>query len=257
MKDVVFMTALATERCDPNFYIKEYTEWSIKSWKYWCGKNNAHLFVFNQSAIDTDEMMPTWQRWLCYDILDAQDWIGKYNRVLLVDADTMVRWDCPNIFDAADGKYAGVKDDLGLGWTYHSILGYQKWFPNIKLDWERYINNGIVVLPEDGVGGRNFCGSIINFYNANREALRWMEKNDYRGTDQTPVNFIAENMFGDRKKFLPKKFNMNHMHKTDILYNFMYIDMGYIWHFNGLPTADRNNIMKSCWNKVKDNYGRK
>ena len=257
MKDVVFMTALATERCDPNFYIKEYTEWSIKSWKYWCSKNNAHLFVFNQSNIDTDVMMPTWQRWLCYDILDAQDWIGKYNRVLLVDADTMVRWDCPNIFDAAEGRYAGVKDDLGLGWTYHSILGYQKWFPNIKLDWERYINNGIVVLPEDGVGGRNFCGSIINFYNANREALRWMEKNDYRGTDQTPVNFIAENMFGDRKKFLPKKFNMNHMHKTDILYNFMYIDMGYIWHFNGLPTADRNNIMKSCWNKVKDNYGRK
>ena len=257
MKDVVFMTALATERCDPNFYIKEYTEWSIKSWKYWCDKNNAHLFVFDNSNIDTDVMMPTWQRWLCYDILDEQDWIGKYNRVLLVDADTMVRWDCPNIFDAAEGRYAGVKDDLGLGWTYHSILGYQKWFPNIKLDWERYINNGIVVLPEDGVGGRNFCGSIINFYNANREALRWMEKNDYRGTDQTPVNFIAENMFGDRKKFLPKKFNMNHMHKTDILYNFMYIDMGYIWHFNGIPTADRNNIMKSCWNKVKDNYGRK
>ena len=255
MKDVVFMTALATERCDPNFYIKEYTEWSIKSWKYWCGKNNAHLFVFNQSAIDTDEMMPTWQRWLCYDILDAQDWIGKYNRVLLVDADTMVRWDCPNIFDAAEGKYAGVKDDLGLGWTYHSILGYQKFFPNIKLDWEKYINNGIVVLPEDGIGGRNFCGSIVNFYNSNREALRWMEKNDYRGTDQTPVNFIAEDMFGDRKKFLPKKFNMNHMHKTDILYNFMYIDMGYIWHFNGLPTSDRNNIMKTCWDKVKDNYG--
>ena len=23
------------------------------------------------------------------------------------------------------GKYAGVKDDLGLGWTNHSILGYQ------------------------------------------------------------------------------------------------------------------------------------
>ena len=248
------MTALVTERCDPDKHIETYTEFSIKSWKWWCDNNDAILFVFNQSTIDTDEMMPTWQRWLCYDILDAQDWIGKYNRVLLVDADTMVRWDCPNIFDAAEGKYAGVKDDLGLGWTYHSILGYQKWFPNIKLDWERYINNGIIVLPEDGVGGRNFCGSIVNFYNANREALRWMEKNDYRGTDQTPVNFIAEDMFGYRKKFLPKKFNMNHMHKTDILYNFMYIDMGYIWHFNGLPTADRNNIMKSCWDKVKDNY---
>ena len=50
---------------------------------------------------------------------------------------------------------------------------------------------------------------------------------------KTPVNFIAEDVFGDDKKFY-QKFNMNHIHKTDILYNFMYIDMGYIWHFNGL-----------------------
>ena len=255
MKDVVFMTALATERCDPSLQISQYTEWSIKSWEYWCNKNNAHLFVFTNSNIDTDVMMPTWQRWLCYDILDSQDWIDEYNRVLLVDADTMVRWDCPNIFDAADGKYAGVKDDLGLGWTNHSILGYQKWFPNINLDWERYINNGIVVLPESQKQSRNFCKRVVDFYSSNMQDLRWMEKNDYRGTDQTPVNFIAEDVFGDDKKFLSKKFNMNHIHKTDILYNFMYIDMGYIWHFNGLDTLDRNDIMKACWNKVKENYG--
>ena len=255
MKDVVFMTALPTERCDPDFHIERYTEWSIKSWEYWCNKNNAHLFVFTNSNIDTDEMMPTWQRWLCYNILDEQDWIEEYNRVLLVDADTMVRWDCPNIFDAAGGNYAGVKDDLGLQWTYHSIKGYQKWFPKIKLDWERYINNGVVVLPESRDEAREFCKRIEDFYNTNKEDLRWMEKNDYRGTDQTPVNFIAEDMFGNNKKFLSKKFNMNHLHKGDILYNFMYIDMGYIWHFNGLPTVDRNDIMKNCWDKVKDRYG--
>ena len=118
--------------------------------------------MFNQSTIDTDEMMPTWQRWMCYDFIEQQSWIENYNRVMLVDADTMVRWDCPNIFDAADGKYAGVKDDLGLGWTNHSILGYQNG-PNINLDWERYINNGVVVLPESHKQSRNFCKRVVDF----------------------------------------------------------------------------------------------
>jgi len=249
MKDIVFMTALATERCDPNFYIKEYTKWAIKSWEYWCSQNNADIFVFDNSNIDTDEMMPTWQRWLCYDFIEQQDWITEYNRVMLVDADTMIKWNCPNPFDAADGKYAGVKDDLGLGWTYHSILGYQKWFPNVKLDWERYINNGIVVLPEDKELGKEFCKTIVNFYNRHKEDLRWMEKNDYRGTDQTPVNYIADNY---PKTFLSKKYNLNLLGVRKILDNDMYLELGWVWHFNGTETSERIEYMKKCWENIKD-----
>jgi len=253
MKDVIFMTALVTERCDPTLQINQYTEWAIKSWKRWCDKNNAMLFVFNRSEIDTDQMMPTWQRWYVYEILES---VGiEYNRIALVDADTMVSPECPNIWDEADGRYAGVKDDLGLGWTCHSIKGYQKWFPDVKLDWERYVNNGMIVLPADKKLGKDFCNQILSFYENNKEDLIWMEKNDYRGTDQTPVNYIAERFFGDDKKFLSKKFNMGHMHKTDILYNFMYLDVGYVWHYQGLPTADRNNIMKQGWEKIEEKYG--
>ena len=251
-KDVVFMTALVTERCDPDKHIETYTEFSIKSWKWWCDNNDAILFVFNQSTIDTDEMMPTWQRWYVYDILESNN--IDYNRILLIDADMMVKWDCPSIWDLADGNYAGVKDDLGIGWTYHSMVGYKEFFSDVDLDWERYINNGMVVLPKPDVIGKNFCKEIIDFYEENQKELICRENNDYRGTDQTPVNYIAERTFGMTKKFLPKKFNMNHLHKTNILDNFMYIDTGYVWHFNGLPTSDRYDTMKKCWDKVKDNY---
>lgn len=255
MHDVVFMTALVTERCDPNKYIEQYSPYAIKSWKKWCEKNNHILFVFNQSHIDTDYMMPTWQRWNVHQILEDSGIV--YNRILLVDADTMVHPDCPNIWDQAKGNYGGVIDDCTLEWIHHSIVGYQKFFPGDRLDWERYVNNGMIVLPESVISAKALCKEILDFYEKNREGLVWMEKNDYRGTDQTPVNFIAEDMFGDNKKFLSKKFNMNHMHKTDILYNSMHIDMGDIWHFNGIPTAKRNGVMEKCWNKVKDNYGGK
>ena len=37
------MTALVTERCDPDKHIETYTEFSIKSWKWWCDNNDAIL----------------------------------------------------------------------------------------------------------------------------------------------------------------------------------------------------------------------
>jgi hypothetical protein len=34
----------------------------------------------------------------------------------MIDIDTMVRWDCPNIFEVSEIKYSGVKDDISLEW---------------------------------------------------------------------------------------------------------------------------------------------
>lgn len=254
------MTALVTERCDPNKYIVQYSVYAVNSWKKWCEKNNSILFVFNQSPIDTDYMMPTWQRWNVYQILEDCD--IDYNRILLVDADTMVHPDCPNIWDQANGNYAGVIDDCTLEWIHHSIIGYQKFFPNQKLDWERYVNNGMIVLPEDTEVAKSFCKEVLDFYDENREDLVWMEKNDYRGTDQTPVNYIADKYFdefgdtamwtGTYKTFLSKKYNLNLLGVRKILDNDMYFDLGYVWHFNGTETGERIKYMEHCWNRIKD-----
>jgi len=247
MNDVVFMTALVTERCDPNKYIEQYSPYAIESWKRWCDKNNHILFVFNQSPIDTDYMMPTWQRWNVHQILE--DCGIEYKRILLIDADTMVHPDCPNIWDKANGNYAGVIDNCTLGWVYHSIVGYQKFFPNQILDYERYVNNGMIVLPEDVSVAKKLCKEILDFYDDNREDLVWMEKNDYRGTDQTPVNYIVDKY---EKTFLSKRYNLNLLGVRNILDNDMYLDIGYVWHFNGTATEERIEYMKHCWEKIKE-----
>jgi hypothetical protein len=32
-------------------------------------------------------------------------------------------------------------------------------------------------------------------------------------------------------------------------------DVGWIWHFNGFEKTQRNELMKSIWERIKDNYG--
>ena len=36
-------------------------EWSIKSWKKWCDKNNSELFVLNDLLLDNEKMGICWQ----------------------------------------------------------------------------------------------------------------------------------------------------------------------------------------------------
>ena len=38
-------------------------EYSIKSWKYWCNKNNCELFIMNDLLLPNDEMGICWQRY--------------------------------------------------------------------------------------------------------------------------------------------------------------------------------------------------
>ena len=36
--------------------------------------------------------------------------------------------------------------------------------------------------------------------------------------------------------------------------NPIFLQFGYIWHFNGLPREQRNQLMKQTWDMIKDNY---
>ena len=171
----------------------------------------------------------------------------------MIDVDTMVRWDCPNIFELSEGRYTGVKDDLSIEWVYNSINGYKKFFPDVDLDWTEYINNGVLVLPKDE--GEEFCKSIIDFYQDNINELRDMQNHTLKkGTDQTPVNYFAKKTFGDDINYLSKKYNMSQMLKTDVLIDNIHTKCSYIWHFNSIPRDQRNGIMRHTWDVIKENY---
>ena len=251
--NVVFMTALKAN--DPNMF--DYMEWSLKTWRWWCEKHNVKLFLLEEPLCDTELMRPPWQRWYVYDILDANN--IEYNQVALIDIDTMIHWDTPNIFELSNKQYTGVRDDVSLEWVNNSLAGYKKFFPNTNLEWTDYINNGIIVLPEKG--GKEFCKKVTKFYDENIDELRNMQHHTLKkGTDQTPVNYLAVEHFGDKINYLSKKFNWGHLHTTHGFLQCIFtgepifIKYGWIWHFNGLPREERNNLMKQTWEAIEKNY---
>ncbi len=245
-KNILFFTALKAN--DPN--MQAYKEWSIKTWTYYAKKYDLELFILEEPLMDTELMRPTWQRWYVYDLLDVNG--IEYNQIAMIDIDTMVRWDTPNIFELAGDRYTGVIDDLSIEWVWNSIQGYKKFFPETDLNWYEYINNGILVLPISG--GREFCDKVKAFYETNSNELRKMQHETLKkGTDQTPVNYMAKEMFG-KPNLLPKPFNMCHLFATHALIENIYIKAGYIWHFNAIPREERNQWMQHTWNQIKDNY---
>lgn len=246
-KNILFFTSLKAN--DPN--LSDYQQYCFLTWNYYAKKHNLDVIVLEDPLFDVEVMRPTWQRWYVYDILMSNG--IEYNQVALVDVDTMVRWDTPNIFELSEGKFTGVVDDLSVEWTYSSIQGYKEYFPTVDLKWYRYINNGMIVLPTEG--GEDFCKKITNFYSENLNSLREKQHKTLRkGTDQTPVNYIALETFEDNIQYLSKEYNMTHMHKTFAFHDNIYIKCSYIWHFNGFPREQRYEAMKHTWEVIKNNY---
>lgn len=245
--NILFFTALKAN--DPN--MMAYQEWSLRTWNYYANKHNCKLVVLQEPLQDVEMMRPTWQRWYVYEILEQSG--IEYDQVALIDIDTMVRWDTPNIFELSEGRYTGVIDDLSIEWIYNSINGYKEYFPDVNLQWDKYINNGVLVLPKEG--GKEFCKKVTDFYLANVDSLRDKQHVSLKkGTDQTPINYLAMREFGSDIKYLSKKFNMTHMYKTHAFIDNIFIKCSYIWHFNGLPRDQRNQYMQYTWEQIKDNY---
>jgi len=245
-KNILFFTALKAN-CP---YMNEYRQWSLNTWEHYAKRHNCEIFMLEDPLYDTEWMRPTWQRWYVYDLLEANN--IEYNQIALIDIDTMVRWDTPNIFELSNNQYSGVIDDISLEWVNNSIWGYKKFFPDVNLEWTHYINNGVLVLPRDA---KEFCEKVKEFYLANVDELRNMQHHTLKkGTDQTPINYMAKEYFGDKINFLSKKFNMTHLHTTHAFIQGIFIKCGFIWHFNGFPREERKKLMKQTWDLIKENY---
>ena len=252
-KDVIFITAL-TDKCGENGlsamgkHLKDYLDFSLNTWRWWAKKNDVHLYVFSKSDMSMSEIGPCWQRWYAHDTLRKEG--IEYRRVAIVDADTMIKWDCPNFFNFHRDSYCGVACECDH-WIYKSLKQFKHHFLEVNLDWERYINNGMVLLPE---GSEEFTKKIIDFYWGNQKQLRHDEIHNYAGTDQTPVNYLAAKHYGDNIKFLSRKYNMMHMNLRGVLEHRVFLEYGYVWHFNGFPNKDRHPIMRETWERIKHHY---
>jgi len=223
-------------------------QYCVNTWQYWCDKNNADLIILDQPIADTHVMKPTWQRWYIWDILENSNL--DYEKVALVDVDTMVRWDAPNFFDLVNNEIGVCSDNDNIGWVKQSIDGYQHLFSDTELDWTEYFNCGFVVMDKSE---KRLCDSIKMLWTSKQSQLIELQAKVRKGTDQTPVNFLAKEQ-KIKVNFLSKKFNLTHLNRKEILNNFMFVDCGYVWHFNGFDKSARTPLMMQTWEKIKSNY---
>jgi hypothetical protein len=253
-KNILFFTALRANCQD----MPDYMQYSLNTWEYYAKKYNCEIFLLEDPLFDDiDRVRPTWQRWHVYDLLEANN--IEYNQVALIDIDTMVHYDCPDIFELSKNKYTGVIDDLSIEWTVNSINGYKHLFPDVELDWTHYINNGILVLPSDK--GKEFCDVVNKFRSSNEQELNDLQFNTLKkGTDQTPINYLAKQFFKDDINYLSKKFNMTHMNRTlafapcHFTQQPIFTLCSYIWHYNGIPRNERTQYMKWTWDYLQKHY---
>lgn len=239
-KNIVFFTTM-----DQAPDSMEYKKWCLESWKHWCDKNNAEIFVLDTPLVDKTIMKPTWQRWHVFEILDANE--IEYEQVAMIDADTLIHPDAPNFFELTNHEFAAVQDDLMVEWVHNSIVGYNDLFPNVKFNWTSYFNCGVIVVNESH---KDLCKQITDFYYANIDELRKRQHETLKkGSDQTPVNYMVRDS-NTPITYLDKRWNFTHMHLRGVL-NQMLPEVGYLYHFNGFDKTLRYTYMEQCWNLLK------
>ena len=71
----------------------DYGKLCISSWKNWADRNNCQVVVLDKPFADIE---PHWYKVYPFLLLDNSD--VEYNRIAVVDNDTIVHPNCPNFF---------------------------------------------------------------------------------------------------------------------------------------------------------------
>ena len=241
MKNVVFIPNIKlNNRSNPYHY-------SIKSWKHWCDKNNVILFEWTKVELDPDTFPITFQRYLVFDILEKEN--IEYDKILMVDADTIINPECPNFFNLVENKFGVTLNNGSYEWVTRSINSWgEAIFPNEPKPktWE-YFNGGFQIVNKIH---KPFYKAVSKFYNDNIATINHYRNIIKAGTDQTIINYLT-NYYEVDKQYLPECFNLQELFTKNLLHipNYSYfkdelifLQAGWIYHFNGIPqTPSKRN----------------
>ena len=234
MKNLVYIVGI-------NFDVQKH---SIIGWKKYCHQIGADFKLIDDKS--NSNMAPHWER---YTVIERYP---DYDNYLYVDADALVKWDAPNFFDILPNDHIYAVKDIGsLEWTYNSMLGYQDMFPDTTFNWWEYFTTGFLKFDKSH---KELFKQFIEFHDKNQDEINNRQYRTLKkGFDQTPFNYFIRQQ---KAKFeiLPEVFSLGHLVKKDIFHNGMFLQLGYIWQFNGFPHEHRDSIMEQIWNHVKDQY---
>jgi hypothetical protein len=246
-KNLIYMVAI--NHNTSTYKNTEYSGYSINTWKYWCEKNNVDFMLITEH--DDRLGKPVWNKELIYE--RAKD----YEKIGVVDSDTMIHWNAPNIFDMYDDEFCGVVDDINLRWLMDSLSVYNKFFPNTNIDIDEYINAGVLFFSNQHLP---LFEKLLNFYFENQQELdNWTLGG---GKEQTLLNFhLKESNY--KRKFLEPSWNLMGLHKKQMFtHNWQldedktpfFVKYGHIWHYTGFGIPDRINLMRQTWELLGENY---
>lgn len=242
MKNIIFM-----QNVDLGNGRSQNYHYSINSWKKYADKYNCDLFVLTDSLTDISSMKLTWQRYYVFDILEYNN--IEYDQILMVDCDTIVHPDAPNVFDLTDNKYCVVDNNGSFEWVLRSIKTYRDGLFNDKWvnPWE-YFNCGFQIFNKSH---KEFFKYILDFYLENTEKIIKLQSN-HLGTDQTVLNYLVKDYDIDIKH-LPISWNLQDLNSKQLLHlhpqswipdELIYKDCGWVFHFNAIPQNPMNRDQK-------------
>lgn len=231
------------------FQNSDYAEYSVRTWEWYCKKYNIDFKVIIEDEVKHG--FPIWNKERIY--VHGQG----YEKVGIVDSDTMVRWDSPNIFDLIEpDKFYGVNDLCDLNWLLDSSQQRQRFFPEIKMNLSKYINAGVLFF-----GNRYLYvfEKLLYFYSKHKSEIDRIKGG---GKEQTLLNFFLQSEEVN-VSLLEPSWNLLSIHRKNMFQNNWqlnidptpyFIKYAYVWHFTGFPIEDRTKIMQQTWEVTKQNY---
>lgn len=228
-------------------------EISKESWQMYCKKNNIDFVLITEKPFDIKS-----------SYLHKQfvfDYIGdKYEKIAIVDTNTLVKWNAPNFFDLYNDEFCGIIDNESLLCIENDIKYFENNFEelsDIDIHLSEYINTGVLFFTKEH---KSFFEKTKCFYIRNKEKF---DNGLTQYTEQTFLNLYLkkENI---KKKYLDFRFNTMRLIKNDWLhYNWQldedkrpfFIKYSYIWHFTGCSIEERAQLMTQIWAQIKHLYG--
>lgn len=236
----------------------EYFKYSKKTWEYWCKKNNVQFFEYTTPSLENVEKHKiTWQRWF-----DLEDQLKKFNwdKVAVVDASYMIKWNCPNFFELTSNNLNVFQSLENIRWIDEGINGYKELFPSVSFDLKKYIDCGFQIFTKKHL---SFLTSLKESYFNNNDKILELQSNIGRGTDQPVYNYLLQKNNINLDFKLPNSYNINHMNRFNWFnYNWQlnedkipfFIKYGYLWKYSGFDRKQRTPLMEKTWSIIKSNY---
>ena len=227
-QNVVFLTKLR--------YDRGISEPSKNSWEYWCYKNNHKLFIH--------EGENPWNNLFdVFNILEENN--IEYNKIFVVNGSSIVKWDCPNIFDLTDDRLGAWREMGNLGAIYKDIQD-----SGLDVDIFKYVNYGSFIINKNHK----------EFFEI---ASKTTHRNITETSFQTSVNSLLQSNSIEINMDISREYNLNHMMPYDwYSHNWQdgkdktnfFIKYSYLWRFDDLDNNKYDDISSQIWNSIKNKY---